>query len=86
VGSIYGRARVPDESLVFIPSSYIRWDLLGSVSISPDFRINLGILNLFDYRNYSYSDTKYILDTGYKDMSGFSLPGRSYQLGFSLRL
>ena len=86
VGTAFGRARVPDDSFVFIPSSYVRWDLLASWSISSKFRINIGILNLFDHKHYSYADTKYISDTGYRDMSGFSLPGRSYQAGFSLRL
>ena len=77
---------MPADSTLFIPSSYLRWDLLGSWSITSDFTINFGILNLFDDRHYSYADTKYILDTGYRDMSGFSLPGRAYQVGFSLRL
>ena len=27
-----------------------------------------------------------VLDNGYRDMSGFSLPGRAYQVGFTLRL
>jgi hemoglobin/transferrin/lactoferrin receptor protein len=86
IGTAFGRARVPEDSILFIPSSYVRWDLVGSWSVTSKFRINFGVLNLFDYKQYSYSDTKYILDTGYRDMSGFSLPGRSYQLGFSLRL
>ena len=86
VGTAFGRARVPDESILFIPSSYVRWDLLGSWLITPKIKINFGILNLFDYKQYSYADTKYILDNGYRDMSGFSMPGRSYQAGFSLRL
>ena len=86
IGTAFGRARVPDDSMVYIPSSYIRWDLLGSWSISSKFKINFGILNLFDHKQYSYADTKYILDTGDRDMSGFSMPGRSYQVGFSLRL
>ena len=86
IGTAIGRARVPDDSILFIPSSYVRWDLLGSWSITSKIKINFGVLNLFDYRHYSYADTKYILDTGYRDMSGFSLPGRSYQMGFSLRL
>ncbi len=86
IGTAFARARIPADSELFIPSSYIRWDLLASWTVGSNFKINFGVLNLFDYRHYSYADTKYILDTGYRDMSGFSLPGRAYQVGFTLRL
>ena len=86
IGTAFGRARVPADSELFIPSSYLRWDLLASCAVGSNFKINFGVLNLFDHRHYSYADTKYILDTGYRDMSGFSLPGRAYQIGFTLRL
>ena len=82
--AIYGRARVPSDSFIFVPPSFARFNWTGNVKITEKLILDLGVNNVFNYKQFSYADTKYIADNS-PVIDAYSLPERSYRLGLSYK-
>ena len=54
------------------------------MKITEKLILDLGVNNVFNYKQFSYADTKYIADNS-PVIDAYSLPERSYRLGLSYK-
>ena len=79
-----GGPRVESGTTTFVPDSYNKVDLIGSIKQSERLEVDLGVYNLFDERYYYYSDVKGLSKTA-KNLEGYSQPSRHIKAGFNFK-
>ena len=79
-----GGPRVESGTTTYVPDSYNKVDLIGSLKQSDRLEVDLGIYNLFDERYYYYSDVKGLSKTA-ANLEGYSQPSRHIKAGFNFR-
>ena len=79
-----GGPRVESGTSTYVPDSYNKVDLIGSLKQSERLELDLGFYNLFDERYYYYSDVKGLSKTA-ANLEGYSQPSRHVKAGFNFR-
>ena len=79
-----GGPRVESGTTTYVPDSYNKVDLIGSLKQSDRLEVDLGVYNLFDERYYYYSDVKGLSKTA-ANLEGYSQPSRHIKAGFNFR-